>query len=86
MSTPTIPEPPEGTFVCWFDTFNDPAAVYYRTDQHGEAGEEDRWYNATQGMPDEVMTWTELLKEAAGFRGPVELISNGELAGRQVDE
>lgn len=79
----TIPEPPEGTFVCWFDPHDDPYVVYYRTDQHDRDGEADHWYSACQASNDEVFTWAELLDEMKGWRGPVELVSNGELAGRE---
>lgn len=79
----TIPEPPEGTFVCWFDSFNDPYAVYYRTDQHDEATDEkDHWFSACQGGDDTVWVWADLVAEMDGWRGPVELVSAGELAGR----
>jgi len=80
-----IPEPPEHTFLCWFDTNGDPYAVFYRTDQHLEDSDDpDRWFNASVygGANDEPMTWPEVLAEMKGFRGPVELISNGELATR----
>jgi hypothetical protein len=78
-----IPEPPEGTFVCWFDPHGDPFAVYYRTDQHDEPGDADHWFPANQRSNDEVLAWADLLKEMTGWRGPVELVSNGELAGRE---
>jgi hypothetical protein len=80
-----IPEPPEGTFVCWFDQHGDPFTVFYRTDQHGEPGDEERWYPAIQDSDAELTTWEELLSENVGLRGPVELISNGELAGSSTE-
>ncbi len=75
-----IPEPPEGTFVCWCDPNVDPFAVYYRTDQHDTEAEADHWYSACQDADEEVRTWQWLLDEMSGWRGPVELVSNGELA------
>lgn len=81
-----IPEPPEGTFVCWFDQYGDPFTVFYRTDQHDAEGDEDHWYPAIQHASAELMTWDDLLSENEGLRGPVELISNGELAAGSSTE
>jgi hypothetical protein len=78
----TIAEPPEGTFVCWFDPNADPYAVFYRTDSYLDGSEDtDRWYNASayEAHDDGPMSWDELLNEMNGFRGPVELVSKGEL-------
>lgn len=76
-----IPEPPDGSIVCWFDRYNDPVCVFYRSDQHDEDGDQDHWY---QSNGDGLLTWAELTAEAEGFRGPVELVSNGQIAPGHV--
>lgn len=87
MAELTIPEPPEGTIVAWWDQYNDLRAVAHRTDQHVEpGGEQDRWYLVDNGNSDgDPLAWFELLDELKGFRGPSELISNGRLEGRVTD-
>jgi hypothetical protein len=74
-----IAEPREGTIVCWFDPNDDLFAVFHRTDQHEDGPH--RWYNADQydTSYDGPMTWSELLSEMDGHRGPVELVSSGRL-------
>lgn len=75
-------EPPENTIVAWFDSYGDLYAVFHRTDQHVESEDDpDRWYNADQHdtHDDGPMAWAELLEEMKGFRGPIELISNGRI-------
>lgn len=84
-----ISEPRDRTFVCWFDPNDDPYAVFFRNDQYLETeGGMDRWHNADQyaGRIDRPLTWAELLKEMEGWRGPDELVSNGELPARSGGE
>ncbi len=83
-----IPEPVENTIVCWFDHNGDLYAVFHRTDQHVEAeGDMDRWYNGDQydTRDDGPLAWEQLLQEMNGFRGPVELVSNGRLEDRGAE-
>jgi hypothetical protein len=87
MPEHTLPEPPEGTIVAWWDQHDDLWAVAHRTDQHVEpGGEQYRWYIADYGQGDQdPLAWFELLVEMEGFRGPSELVSNGRIEGRVID-
>jgi hypothetical protein len=80
-----INEPPLGTIVCWFDPHDDLYAASQSTVSHLDADDGDnprRWLLADAGNStgEAGFTWPELLDEMEGFRGPVELISNGRLS------
>lgn len=78
--TSTPPEPPNNSFVVWYDPNNDPYAVYYRTDEsRWEDGE--NWFSADQHSSpyNEPLLWPDLCKEMDGNRGPSLLIPGGPL-------
>lgn len=84
---PAIPEPAERTIVAWFYPNDDLFAVFFRTDAYCAAETPtSRWFNADayDGNDPPPFDWPTLLAEMEGLRGPVELVSNGELAGRPV--
>lgn len=78
-----IEEPPLGTIVCWFDNAGDLYAAYQSTVSHLDADDGDnphRWLLADGGLSmSEPCNWPGLLEEMEGFRGPIELTSNGRL-------
>ena len=73
----TLAEPPNATFVLWYDTNGDPYAVFRRIDKYGHAPNPPRWFNVDQydeGDNEPQMTWDDLLVAMGGMNGPHRLV------------
>jgi hypothetical protein len=72
-----IAGPGNATFVAWYDSNDEPYAVYFRSDANGE--DECRWFNADQHHSGgtEASTWDDLRDEMCGFNNGPRLLKDG---------
>lgn len=58
------PEPADRSFVVWYDSNDEPYAVYFRSDDSSE-GTAERWFSADQhnGTGADPQSWADLVNE-----------------------